>query len=126
MKKALNFSLLAVFQLGYLEWGHGNKLFIFQGEAEVLRKALVTPMEVLHPFILIPFFGQLLLLCTLFQKEPRRWMTLTGVACLSTLMLLLLVIGVIIPNVKILAAAIPFLVVASVVVRQNWKRPAIQ
>lgn len=122
LKRILNACLLLTFLAGYLEWGGGNQVFIFQAEAELLVKAISHPKEVLHPFILIPFLGQLLLLYSLFQPKPGRVLTLTGLACLSTIMLFLFVIGIISPNLKILGSVIPFLIVGVVVLRSNWKQ----
>ncbi len=122
MKKLLNFCLLISFQFGYLEWGKGNHTFIFQAEAEIISKAAGNAVSFVHPFIIIPLAGLLILLYTLFQKTPSRFLSFSGLACLSVLMLLLLFIGVMNPNFKILASTIPFFVAGFFVLRTNWKR----
>lgn len=121
MNRILNAFLLLTFLVGYLEWGGNNHLFIYQVEAELLSKAITYPGEVLHPFILIPFLGQLLLVYTLFLSTPKRVWVLTGLGCLSTIILFLLVIGILTPNLKILASVIPYLIVALVVLKKNRK-----
>ncbi|MEI2749286.1 MAG: hypothetical protein V9E88_11070 [Ferruginibacter sp.] len=88
MKKLLNACLFISFLFGYLEWSRVEHLFIFQAEWDIFRKSLNTdPVSVLHPFTLIPFIGQLLILYSLFQKVPGRIITLAGIACMGILML---------------------------------------
>jgi hypothetical protein len=117
MKKLLTVLLLLTSLFGYLAWGNGKHAFLFQAEADVLAKAIHHPLEVLHPFVLIPFVGQLLLLFTLFQKQPGRLLTLLGLAALSILMVLLLLIGALSFNLKIAGSTLPFFVAAFLVVR---------
>lgn len=108
--KFLNLLLILTSLIGYLEWGKDNKSFLFQAETEVLAKLFSDPASVLHPFTLLPLFGQLILLFTLFQKEPGRLLTYIGLGCLGILLLLMFVIGLISMNFKILISTIPFLV----------------
>lgn len=122
MKKIYNLCLLLAFQFGYLEWGKGYHTFIFQAEAEIFSKAVSNAASAVHPLIVIPFAGLLILLYTLFQKTPSRFLSLSGLACLSVLMLLLLFIGITAGKWKIFASTIPFFVAAFFVLRSNWKR----
>lgn len=108
-KKGINLALLLSFLAGYLEWGNNYHIFIFQAEGELFSKLISNPLSVLHPFTLIPFAGQLILVFTLFQKEPGKWLTFTGLACLSLLMVFLFFIGVIGMRLKIVASVIPFI-----------------
>lgn len=122
MKKTLNFLAILSFQIGYLAWGHGKALFIFQGEIELFKKALSNPLSLIHPIIIIPFVGQLLLVYTLFQKEPGKTPTFIGLACLALLMLLLLFIGVSIPDIKILTSSLPFVTFSVLILRAHKKQ----
>lgn len=122
MKKLLNLCLLLTFLIGYLEWGKNSHLFIFQAEAELFSKALDKPLEVLHPFILIPFSGQLVLLFTLFQKEPGKVLTFISLACLSLLMLLLFLIGLLEMNSKMIVFNLPFIITGIFIFRHYRKR----
>lgn len=109
IKKSINLGLLLSFLLGYLEWGHDYHIFIFQAEGELFSKLVSNPLSVLHPFTLIPFAGQLLLVYSLFQKEPGKWITLSGLACLSLLMVFLFFIGILGMRLKIVASVTPFI-----------------
>ena len=48
--KLLNALLIVTSLFGYMEWGGGNHLFLFQAEGQVLAKMFTDPMSVLHPF----------------------------------------------------------------------------
>lgn len=122
VKRILNAILFISFLFGYLEWGEGNQMFIFEGEAEVLSKAVKEPASVLHPLILLPFIGQGLILYTIFQKNPSRIFSLIGLACLGLLMSFLFFIGIISPNIKMLLSSIPFVITALLMLRYNWKK----
>ena len=113
-RKILNVLLIITSLIGYLEWSGDNSSFLFQAEAAIFSKLFSDPKSVLHPFTVIPFIGQLLLVITLFQKNPSRILTYTGIFALGFLMLFLFVIGIISMNLKIIASTIPFLVVSVV------------
>jgi hypothetical protein len=110
-KKLLNAFLILTSLLGYLEWGGGNNMFLFQAEQEIFSKLFQDPLSVAHPFTLLPLFGQLVLLFTLFQRSPGKVLTLIGLGCLSFLLLFMFLIGLISFNYKILFSTVPFLVV---------------
>ena len=107
---------------GYLEWGSGNSSFLFQAELEVLRKLFSEPLAVIHPFTLLPLLGQILLLVTLFQKSPGKWLTYIGLACLGLLLLLITFIGAISLNYKIFLSTVPFIVTAIFAIREARKK----
>ncbi len=122
MKKLLHLGLLISFQFGYLTWGTSQELFIFQGEYDILKKAVTSPANFIHPLILIPLLGQILLLITLFQSNPSRRLGLLGLSCLSLLILLLFFIGISIPNYKMILYSLPFLLMAFLTVKSHWKQ----
>jgi len=67
--KFLNGLLILTSLVGYLEWAGNNHLFLFQAEADIIKKLITDPKSVMHPFILLPIIGQVLLLITLFKKH---------------------------------------------------------
>ncbi len=109
--KILNILLIITSLIGYLEWGGDNHIFLFQGESEIVYKLFTSPGSVIHPFILLPLIGQILLLITLFQKSPNRKITYISIAGLGLLLGFMFIIGLISFNVKILLSTIPFLIV---------------
>ena len=113
MKQKIFNSLLIVSSLlGYLEWGGNNHILLFQSEAEIFSKLLSDPKSVIHPLILMPLAGQILLLITLFQKTPNKILTYIAIGCLGLLLGFMLFIGIIDLNIKIITSTIPFLVLA--------------
>jgi hypothetical protein len=122
MKRLLNICLFLLFLLGYLEWGKEHHAFIFQMESETFLKAKDDLKSILHPLILIPFCGQILLIITFFQKEVSRILSLAGLTCLSIFILLLFFVGLISINIKIVASTLPFIITAIFVLKYNWRR----
>ena len=103
--------------LGYLEWGTDQHSFLFQVELEVLSKLRSDPGGILHPFVIIPLLGQLLLLIALLKTNPKAWLIYAGIGCLSLLLGLLLFIGIIGSNLKIAGATLPFFILAFLTIR---------
>lgn len=124
MKRILNICLLLSSLVGYLAWGAGQHGFLFQLEYELIAKTSDNPGSVLHPFVLLPFCGQLLLLYTIFQKTPGRIPTLTGLASLSLIMLMILLVGILTLNISIGASALPFIITGIFVLRYNRRQTA--
>lgn len=91
-------------------------MFLFQGEIEVVSKLFNDPTSVFHPFTLLPLFGQILLIITLFQKNPGKILTYLGLGCIGILLLFMFVIGLISLNYKILISTIPFLITGILVI----------
>lgn len=121
-RKILNLLLIVTSLFGYLEWGTDQKMFLFQGEWEVLARLFQDPVGVAHPFTLLPLFGQIVLLITLFQREPGRILTFVGLACLSLLLLFMFLIGVLALNFKILLSTIPFIITGILVIIESRRK----
>lgn len=122
MKRIVNSCLILTSLLVYLEWGTDNSTFLFQAEAEVFRKFFINPLDVIHPFVLLPLFGQVVLVFTLFQKTPGRVLSLSGLSALSILMLLIFFIGIIGFNWKILVSTLPFIITGVIAMCIYWKK----
>ena len=121
-RKILNGLAVLTSLFGYLEWGGDNSMFLFQGEWEVLRRLVTDPLSAAHPFTLVPLLGQVLLIMTLFQREPGRWLTYAGLACIGLLLLLVTFIGVIGLNYKMFLSTIPFIVTAIFAIKETKKK----
>ncbi|MBK8704259.1 MAG: hypothetical protein IPN33_11995 [Saprospiraceae bacterium] len=122
MKKILNILLILTSLFGYIEWGKDQHSFLFQMEYELIFGAARNASNFAHPIILLPLLGQLTILFTIFQKTPNRWLTFIGLACLSTIMLLIFVAGIASLNYRIILSAIPFLVTGVLVLGYNRNR----
>jgi hypothetical protein len=120
--KILNVLLILTSLVGYLEWGRNNHLFLFQAELEIISKLITAPASVMHPFVLIPLVGQMLLLFTLLQQKPNRALTHIGLACLGILLAFMFIIGIIGLNYKIFLSSIPFILTAIYTVLYHKKQ----
>jgi hypothetical protein len=108
-EKMLSVLLILTSLLGYLQWGNNQHLFLLQAEGEILIKLWTEPKSVLHPLILLPMLGQILLTISVFQRTPSRIFIYLGIASLSILLGFMFFIGVMSFNIKILASSLPFL-----------------
>lgn len=119
MKTKILILLIIVTSLfGYLEWGKNNSSFLYAGEFEVFKKLFTDPGSIVNPFIIAPLIGQILLLVTLFQRLPNKYLTYTGIACLSLLLGLMTFIGIIDLNFKILISTLPFIITSFLSIRE--------
>jgi hypothetical protein len=119
--KILNALLIISSLFGYLEWGQGQQTFLFQVEADIISKLFSDPQSIIHPFIIFPLFGQVLLFLTLFKKIPQRKMTYIGLLALGILLLFIFFIGLMSLNYKIILSTIPFLLFAVLTVKHLRK-----
>lgn len=120
-QRLLNLGIVLTSLIGYLEWGNGNASFLFEAEAEVLKKAFSDPLAALHPFTVIPLIGQAVLIFTLFQKRPSGVLTMLGIVCLFLLIGLICFIGIISLNAKIFGSTLPFIAISAVTIFTLWK-----
>lgn len=88
-------------------------MFLYQGEWEVLTKLVNDPASAAHPFVLLPLAGQVLLIVTLFQKQPGKWLTIAGVGAIGVLLVFMFIIGIIGFNLRIFGSTLPFVVVST-------------
>jgi len=119
--RIINLGILLAFSICYLEWGGGNSSFIFQAEYELFSNRDKLLSSLTHPIILAGLIGQILLLYSIFSKKPNRWLNTTGILVLSPVVLLALLAGVLSFNWKMIAAALPF-VILSVIYFVKFRR----
>jgi hypothetical protein len=115
--KILNFLLIITSLIGYLEWGKQSQTFLFQAEAEIIIKLFTNPASVIHPFILLPLVGQILLLITLFQKSPSKILTYISILGLGILLGFMFIAGLLSMNFMIVLSTIPFMITAVLTIR---------
>jgi hypothetical protein len=110
---------------GYLEWPGDNKMFLFQLEAEVFSKLGSDPISIIHPFIILPLLGQILLIISLVQTKPKRFLVYSGIAGLAVLYLFILLVGILSINYKIAGLTFPFLLSSYFTIRTFYKSEKI-
>jgi hypothetical protein len=113
--------LLILSLFGFLEWGKNQHSFLFQVEADILSKIFQRPKDFIHPFILLPLIGQCSLIISLFWKRQKQILEVIGILSLSVIMLMILLIGIITLNVKMLLSSLPFVILAIWQLRQRYR-----
>lgn len=108
--KILNALLILTSLIGYLEWGGNNQCFLFQAEIDILTKIFTDPKSMLHPLTVLPLVGQILLAVTLFQKQPSKVLTYCGTIGIALLLVLMLMIGLLAGNLKMVVFTLPFVI----------------
>lgn len=108
MKKIALLCLFISFLFCYLEWPPDNHYFVYELAYNLLFEKTEKANAFLHPLVMLPFLGQLLALIAVFIPKPKRWMVITAIALMGTLVLMLLIVGALGLNWKILAGVVPF------------------
>nr|WP_293837643.1 hypothetical protein [uncultured Arsenicibacter sp.] len=122
MKRTLLLVLLALTPLtGYLEWGRGYHQFLWESELDIIRKLLSDPLSVLHPFVLLPMAGQLLLLIAAFRPGSPRWLIWLGIGSIGLLLYFMAIIGLLSLNMRILLSTLPFIAASVLAFRELRK-----
>jgi hypothetical protein len=124
--KMLRALLVLTSLLGYLEWPGGNAMFIAQLEWRFMIKLSTHPEELAHPFIVLPFLGQFLLIVSCFMKIPAFRLIWFGVTLLSLIMLMLMFIALMSRNRTMLVFTLPFFVLSFTLFRAIRKSKSIR
>lgn len=111
--KVLLFLLIVSSLFGYLEWGGGNSSFLFEAEYLVISKIFTEPQSALHPVIILPLIGQILLIIALISKSTNKFITYTGIIFLSLLIGFMFLIGLMSLNLKIIISTLPFMIIST-------------
>ena len=119
-RRILLILLLLSTLLGFLEWGENQK-FIFQIEVDLIRKVFNDPLSLLHPLIILPFLGQILLIIQIMKKDWHKIFLYCSIAGIAIFFLTLLVIGFVSKNFKIVLSTLPF-VLLTVMVIINYRQ----
>lgn len=124
--KILNFLVIMTSLIGYLEWGNGEfHSFLFQAEGEVFSKLFTEPSAIIHPFILIPLGGQVMLLLSLFLKGQTRFLTYAGIMSIGVLLLMIFLIGILSSQYIMLASTLPFFVTSVMSFKYHRKQAKV-
>ena len=113
--------LLLTSLAGFMEWGTGSSAFLFETEMFVLSKMFTDFFSVLHPLILLPLAGQLMLLAAVFQRRPSRFLLFGGIILLSLIMVVILIAGILGVNPRMVLSVAPFFTVGAFTVIEARK-----
>lgn len=93
---------------GYLAWSGQKGMFIFEMEKQILWGLFDSPSDYIHPFILLPLFGQICIMTYIIHPKPKSLWLWLGLAGIGLLMFFLFFIGLIGQQWKIWLGAAPF------------------
>jgi hypothetical protein len=77
----------------------------------------------MHPFVLVPLIGQILVVISLFLKGPGRKISLAILISLGLLVLLILLTGIMGSNWRVMLSTVPFLSVSGYYLFISRKKP---
>lgn len=123
--KLFHIGLLIASLLGYLEWGESESAFLFQMEWDIFKKLFTDTQSIIHPLIIIPIIGQILILVNLLKASMNKKLTYVAVACLGLLYVLLLLVNLIAFNPKGLLSLIPFFLMAILLIRLTRRQKKV-
>lgn len=110
--KILNILLVISSSFIYLEWGKENHCFLIEIEFKIFKKLFIDPVSLIHPLIILPLLGQIILVVTIFQKKLNKTLTYIGLFGIGILATIIFFIGIISLNHKIFISTIPFIFIA--------------
>ena len=120
-KTVLLFLFFSTF-IGYMEWGGGNNTFIFSSEMQIISKFFINPQAVLHPLIIFPFVGQLLLMVALIIRSPGKWLIHSAILLSGILFIPILLSGLLSFNLKVVLSTLPFFIFSVIHFRVSRKK----
>jgi len=95
----------------YLTWGGNNREFLGQMEFEMFYNLFISPQSLLHPMIIVPLLGQLMVIIFgVVHIKPK--LVAIGIICLSVLIGFILFIGFFSANLTTILSCLPFLIFA--------------
>lgn len=104
---------------GYLEWGGGNSAFLIQMEYDAIHQLVNNFWATLHPLVLLPLAGQLLLVIFIFQKHPKKQLLVTSILLIGLLFGFIFIAGIISMRLQIVLSTIPFFLSSFCAIRYN-------
>lgn len=114
--KLYGIGLLISFLICYLEWGH-QYAFIVEMEYDFFVNH-ISLSSLLHPFILAPAIGQLLLLYSLFPKDPNPKLVLAGLILLGLLAVFIFLISLLSLHIKMILCSLPYTLISILFIRR--------
>lgn len=105
--------------IGYLEWGE-RKEFIFQMEFDILQKLVVNPTSIIHPLVVLPLIGQIILLLALLKTNTHKYLVLIGIFGIFLLFAMIFIVGVLSMKFKIMFSVVPFFILALIWLKNHF------
>lgn len=98
--------------MAYLEWGGGQSAFLFEMEGQLFSDLFHQPEHFVHPLILLPLFGQLVLLYLISRPQAKRIWPLVAIISIGILLIFVLLGALLSWNPMMLISILPFLLIS--------------
>ncbi len=116
MNRIYSFALLLGFLMCHFEWG-SHEMFLLQIQHNLIFEN--KDNSLLHPLIIGPALGELVLLFTLVK--PNKKLILLGLILLGILVFFVLLAGILGGRMKMIISTLPFLLTSISFIR-NYKK----
>lgn len=115
--RLLAIALFGTFLCGYMEWGPGNRAFIFHAVFQILRSGTLLE-SLVHPLVLTGLLGLVLSLYAATRATSHRLVNRVAILLLSPMVFMVILAGSLGGNLKMIASGLPFVAVAVAL----WRR----
>jgi hypothetical protein len=111
MIRFLKIALFITFLICYLDFGHDGSGFIGQIEYLVIKNLNADISSLQNPLFILALIGQILILISVFNSNHSNGLIFLGIKLLGVIVLLILIFGIFLLNLKMIVSTIPFIVV---------------
>jgi len=105
-------ALLLSSLIAYLEWGGGQSTFLFEMEGQLFSDLFHQPEHFAHPLILLPLFGQIVLIYLITKPQAKRIGPLVAIISIGILLVFVLLGALLSWNPLMLISILPFLLIS--------------
>jgi hypothetical protein len=117
MQRLLNIALLITFLFVYLDWFHDGAGFIWQVESSMFSELhfhIGLLANAVFLLFILTFIGQALLIVGAIKAHYSKRVTICAVILLNPIVVLVLIMGLLIPDIKIALSTAPFLILVAI------------
>jgi hypothetical protein len=119
MVNLIRVALFCTFLLCFVDFAPDAPVLIGQLEYRLFSEGKVLGRISQNPFVLPTIIGQLLFIISFIYKPHSKLFTRLGFLILSLIICIVLVEGLLKPNIFVLASTIPFIGIASIYLKQE-------
>lgn len=121
MLRIISALLLITFLICYLKWGQDQGGLIIVLEYKLIFEQAKSAESLIHPLVIIPFLGQIILIWNVIRKRPDRRIALGGMISLGILVLMITLVAFLSRNLFMILSIVPFWIVSIILIRSYKK-----
>lgn len=124
MTRLINIALLIAFLFVYLDWGHDGAEFVWQLEWSIFSGQNISLLS--SPISILAIIGQVLFIIAAVIRQNSRRVTTFAVILLSGIVIIVLIMGLLLSNIKMILSTTPFLILVSTFIIKGRNTKAIE